>query len=225
VASGERPSALALQLNATMVSSDPDSSLATVYDRDYKNVAAISVGDEVRPGITIVAIATHRVYIQNGSQIEYIELGEQVPRGGADSASAKPSETRTATSGPASQPDAADDAIKCPSDNLCVVDRKFVDQTLANPAALMRQAAVRPHMNGGEVAGFQLSRIRSGSLPSKLGLKNGDVIAEVNGQAVTSLDGAMALYTKLRHASRLSVTIMRGGKYLSKEIQIQADIG
>lgn len=62
--------------------------------------------------------------------------------------------------------------------------------------------------------------IRRGTLPKLLGLENGDMITEINGQSLTSIDKVMSKYTKLRRASRLEVEIVRRGKSMTKEIQI-----
>jgi type II secretory pathway component PulC len=96
-----------------------------------------------------------------------------------------------------------------------VVERKFVDELMANPAALATQAAVRATGDG-----FQLTRVRAGSLPALLGLQRGDVLTEVNGQSLDSVDKVLTMATKLRRASTLEVTLMRSGKQVRKEIQI-----
>ena len=43
----------------------------------------------------------------------------------------------------------------------------------------------------------------------------------VNGTDLKSVDGAMSLYTKLRRASNLQITIERKGETINKEITIQ----
>ena len=78
-----------------------------------------------------------------------------------------------------------------------------------------------PSQKDGKTQGYKLYGIRRGTLPKLLGLKNGDMITAINGDELTSIDKAMALYTKLRRASRLEVNIVRKGKSMTKEIQIQ----
>jgi type II secretory pathway component PulC len=68
---------------------------------------------------------------------------------------------------------------------------------------------------------LQVLRHPPGSLPKLLNIKNGDLITSVNGTDLKSVDGAMSLYTKLRRASNLSITIERKGETINKEITIQ----
>jgi general secretion pathway protein C len=92
---------------------------------------------------------------------------------------------------------------------------------LANPASLAKQARVMPSVKDGETRGFKFYGIRPGSLPKLLNIKNGDLVTSVNGTELKSMDGAMSLYTKLRRASNLSITVERKGETINKEITIQ----
>ncbi|MGB1275869.1 MAG: hypothetical protein ACPG77_08970, partial [Nannocystaceae bacterium] len=115
-----------------------------------------------------------------------------------------------------------EDAINCDeSGNQCTVERAFVEKLLKNPMALAKQARVIPSIKDGENRGFKFYGIRKGSLPRLLNLKNGDLLTSVNGTDLKTVDQAMGLYTKLRNASHLSVTIDRNGKTITKEIDIK----
>ncbi len=219
---GEVKSSLALQLLATMESTDPDFSLATIYDADAQITGAYRRGNPVRSGVVVVGVDTGLVHLRNGAQLEYLTVDDEAP------APARPSSTPS-TSKKKDEPkkkskyaiDGAEDAINCPDENTCVVDRAFVEQLMSNPAMLAKQARIVPSQRDGETQGFKFYGIRRGSLPKLLGLKNGDMLTEVNGEEIRSVDKAMSLAMKLRRASNLSVTLVRKGKQITKEIQIQ----
>ncbi|MCA9695036.1 MAG: PDZ domain-containing protein, partial [Myxococcales bacterium] len=63
--------------------------------------------------------------------------------------------------------------------------------------------------------GFKFYGIRPGSLPKLIGMKNGDMVTRVNGEALTSLDDAMELYTKLKTAKTIQLSIDRKGQSLA----------
>ncbi|MCR9160933.1 MAG: type II secretion system protein GspC [Nannocystaceae bacterium] len=219
---GEVKSSLALQLLATMESTDPDFSLATIYDADAQITGAYRRGAAVRSGVVVVGVDTGLVHLRNGAQLEYLTVDDDAP------VAARPSSTPSTTK-KKDEPkkkskyaiDGADEAINCPDENTCVVDRAFVEQLMANPAMLAKQARIVPSQRDGETQGFKFYGIRRGSLPKLLGLKNGDMLTEVNGEEIRSVDKAMSLAMKLRRASNLSVTLVRKGKPITKEIQIQ----
>ena len=99
-----------------------------------------------------------------------------------------------------------------------MVERAFVEEILANPAKFAAQA---PRLMPAPEGGFKVAGVRKNSLASKLGLKNGDVLLAVNGEALGGLDDAIGLVTKLRRASNLSVTIERKGASLEKHVEIR----
>jgi len=216
---GEIRSSLPLRLQATMEAEDPEYSLATVYDTENFAVGIYAEGDVIRPGVVVTGIDKGLLHMRNNAQLEYIELGGAVPPPKAPEAKTDEKKSDTPAKPSESAIPGAEDAINCPSENLCVVERAFVEQLMANPAALAKQARIVPAKDG-EV-GFKFYGIRRGSLPKLLGLKNGDKLVAVNGEELSGIDQAMSLYTKLRRASNLSISIERKGKSINKEIQIQ----
>lgn len=219
---GEIKSSLALQLLATMESTEPDLSLATIYDADAQITGAYRRGNAVRSGVVIVGVDTGLVHLRNGAQLEYLTVDDDAPPPTSPS-------TTTTRKDDDEKPkkaskyaiDGAEEAINCPDENTCVVERAFVEQLMSNPAMLAKQARIVPSQRDGETQGFKFYGIRRGSLPKLLGLKNGDMLTEVNGEEIRSVDKAMSLAMKLRRASNLSVTLVRKGKQITKEIQIQ----
>jgi general secretion pathway protein C len=216
---GEIRSGLPLRLQATMEAEDPEYSLATVYDTENFAVGIYAEGDVIRPGVVVTGVDRGLLHLRNNAQLEYIELGGEAPAPKAPEAKAADDKKDAPAKPPESAIPGAEDAINCPSENLCVVERAFVEQLMANPASLAKQARIVPAKEG-EV-GFKFYGIRRGSLPKLLGLKNGDKLVAVNGEELSGIDQAMSLYTKLRRASNLSISIERKGKTINKEIQIQ----
>jgi general secretion pathway protein C len=217
---GEVKSGLPLRLQATMESVDPELSLATVFDAESGSVGIFGVDDVIRPGVVVMSIEQGMLHMRNNAALEYLEIGGVIPEPAAKPAEAQKEETKPdeEKKDDRSIP-GAEDSINCPNENLCIVERSFVESLLANPMQLAKQARIVPAKEG-EV-GFKFYGIRRGSLPKLLGLKNGDKLVAVNGEDLTGIDQAMGLYTKLRRASNLQVTIERKGKTINKEIQIQ----
>jgi len=217
---GATKSQLPLKLMATMEASDPQYSLATIYDAQDTRTGLYGIGDALRPGVFVVGIEQAVVHLRNNARLEYIEIGEQL-------AGIRPVTPQITPEEPMLEPPnanaipGAEEAINCPNENTCVVERQFVEQLMANPAQLARQARIVPSQRNGETQGFKFYGIRRDSLPRMLGLKNGDMLTSVNGEELRSVDQAMGLVLKLRRASNLSVTLVRKGETIQKEIQIQ----
>ena len=63
--------------------------------------------------------------------------------------------------------------------------------------------------------------IRPASLFAKIGIRNGDVIKEVNGLVLNGVDQAYQAMTKLQGASSISVNIMRGNNPVTLAYEIR----
>jgi hypothetical protein len=118
-------------------------------------------------------------------------------------------------------PPGLEQAIRCPGENQCTIDRGYLEELLANPESLARQARIMPSIKDGEMRGFKMYGIRPGSLPKLLGYKNGDTVLSINGMPLTSMDGAMAMYSHLRRADSLSVEIERKGERMTKTCDLR----
>jgi general secretion pathway protein C len=92
------------------------------------------------------------------------------------------------------------------------VDRAEVDNALSNLSKVATQARIVPSFRNGKPNGFKLFSIKPGSIYSKIGLKNGDVIQKINGYEMNSPDKALEIYQKLKDASSVSIEFQRRGK-------------
>lgn len=216
---GETQSALPLRLLATMESDDPTWSMATIQDVETNRLGPYTANEQVRPGVTILAVERGRVVLLNQGRREFITLGAEPPKVTAQP-KAKP-EPEPRKRGKSVAIEGAEQAIDCANENSCTVDRAFVEKLMANPTQLMTQARMFPVTKDGETQGFRVSGIKNGSLATMIGLKNGDVVSEINGAKLGTIDDALAMYQKLRRASHLTVTVERGGAVISKEISIK----
>jgi general secretion pathway protein C len=114
-----------------------------------------------------------------------------------------------------------DQGIKAEGETKFTVQRSFVDRVLQNQAEIMRSARIVPHEENGQVIGVKLYGIRRNSLLGKLGLQNGDLLRTINGFNMSSPDTALEAYAKLRTADNLSVAVVRRGRPLTVDYDIQ----
>lgn len=101
------------------------------------------------------------------------------------------------------------------------IPRALVDAILANPMHVAKGARVMPSVKHGEPNGFRLYAVRPDSLYAQLGFASGDIVTTVNGHALTTLDSALEVYSKVRTASRLAITMERRGKPIELIITVK----
>ena len=89
--------------------------------------------------------------------------------------------------------------------------RAYVDQQLTNPNALLNDARVIPIEQDGK-PWFIFDFVREGSIYEKLGLKNKDVIVQINGFTVDNLPKALKLFEALQLEEKITLRIKREGQ-------------
>jgi len=247
---GDAPvSTLPLQLIGTSVWSTAEYSLASIIDQNKGKSAAAEVFSvnacvdvpEVPEGDVehennflakappcnklpgdhkVVQILIDAVCIVNNEEnrFELITLEEppEAPKVAKAAAPAKKAEK----GGKNALADEIGEGITKTGANSYEVKQESVNKVLGNLSKLATQARIVPAFEGGEAIGFKLFSIRPGSLYSKIGIQNGDVIQKVNGYDLNSPDKALELYQKLKDGKEFAVDIKRRGKNMSFDYRI-----
>jgi S1-C subfamily serine protease len=93
----------------------------------------------------------------------------------------------------------------------CEIERATIERLFEDPSSVMTQMRVIPAMQDGVSRGFKIAGIRGSSVPSQLGLKNGDVLVAFDGQPLGSIDAAITAFARLREVDTVALTIERRG--------------
>jgi general secretion pathway protein C len=237
-------SSLRLRLVGTVAFADPQYSLASIVDEStggsqaevhsiddcvYADTSAMDPEDQKLLGkpapcskigdvAVLKRVEPERVFILNTAEgrIEYLALNEPPANGSPSPVVAR-----------AEKSDDKDDAkdigegIVKTGDNTYGVPRSAVDGALNNLSKLATQARIVPAFEGGKPVGFKLFSIKPGSLYSKIGLQNGDVINRINGYEMSSPEKGLEVYQKLKDSSNITVDIKRRGKPQTLDYTIQ----
>lgn len=105
--------------------------------------------------------------------------------------------------------------------NKVTVSKTKVDSTLQDLNQVIQQARMVPNYENGQVDGFKIFGIKSGSIFQDLGLQNGDVINNINGTQIDSLEKALPMLQLLKTESSYTIDITRKGSKQSMNINIQ----
>ncbi|MBL9014684.1 MAG: hypothetical protein JNL83_10940 [Myxococcales bacterium] len=211
---------LPLTLVATNVAVPATDSYATVINTENQKQGAFGVGDQL-PGASGKVKEIHYKYVdfENAGRTERLVLVGVTPPP-APVATTTPTPTPSDGGGDDLQA-SIDNGIKKIDDSTYEIDKKLVDQVLANPMAVAKGARVVPAVKNGKPDGFKLYAIRPSSVYAKLGLTNGDTIQSINGFELTTADKALEVYTKLREATSLEMEVTRRGKPVTLKYTIR----
>ena len=102
--------------------------------------------------------------------------------------------------------------VKKLSDGRFMVDQREVLASTENMSQILTQARALPYMEHGKTVGFRISEIVPGSIYTKIGLQNGDVIQKVNSQDIDDPAKFFQLYQGLREEKSIAIDLIRGGQ-------------
>ncbi|MCK5812861.1 MAG: hypothetical protein KAH03_01330 [Cocleimonas sp.] len=93
---------------------------------------------------------------------------------------------------------------------------EFRDKVMADPAKLMEIATAQPYRKDGQMMGFRVRPGKNRRAFRQLGLRNGDIVKDVNGIPMDSAEKGIMLMSELSGASEVSITVLRG----KREVQL-----
>lgn len=180
---------LKIALLGTVTGSEQNA-FAVIEETDKRKQGLYKIGDSVQ-NATVKKILREKVVLTVGTKDEILTMEE--------SAASRRDKGR----GP-SKSTARGSTI--------TINRKDIQNSLKDINKLMSEVRIRPHFKDGQSDGLSVSRIKGGSIFSKLGLRNGDIVQKINGEPINSPDEVLALYEKLKSGSRVSLEVTRKGE-------------
>lgn len=208
-------SSLPLQVVSTLVHEDVMISRASLKDGSDKEnpYRWVGRGDSLGPDVRVAQIVSRKVYIYIVSQkkVEFIDE-TALPK------NIKPTPKLAADNGLERD---IDQGVRCDAKG-CEIKRDLMNKLLANTTSLANGARSAPALNGeGKPTGIKIFAIRPSSFFGKIGLENGDTLKTINGLDVSSPDKILEVYTKLKSASHLTVSLERRGESKTLDYQIR----
>jgi type II secretory pathway component PulC len=108
------------------------------------------------------------------------------------------------------------------SPDVVVVDlaKGAVDRYLEDLPSLLESAVATPRYRdtaSGQrlIDGYEIGQIKAGGVADQLGLRNGDVVLEVNGQPLDGVATVMRLFGELQTMPQAKVAVLRNGQRIT----------
>lgn len=208
-----KPCTMPAAVRATLVAEGaPKWSMAVIYNNSSRETGVFSINtdsNQITDDAVLVDVRSREVVVRRRDRFELCtcEGDDKKKPGLASRVTAR-----------ASDPGGG---ITKVSETQYTIARSEVDNALSNLSQVATQARIVPSFKNGKPNGFKLFSIKPGSIYSKIGLKNGDVIQKINGYEMNSPDKALEIYQKLKDATSVSIELQRRGqtKHFSYAIQ------
>lgn len=207
---------LKLTLHGTVAGENDKGGYALIADANGIE-HSYRIGDRIQPGVTLKAVRADHVILDHNGSNERLDL----PRESLDSAHpVRPLEQAggTLTNNPARQrsrasgnPGATPIYVAPRIAHGRVDWQKMQSQFQRDPAQAIAQLDIQPVIDNGQMRGVRLGGGASNPLLAGSGLRADDVVTAVNGMALDSVARGQQLFSQLRDARQVQLTVLRGG--------------
>ncbi len=212
---------LNLVLSGVVSSSDEERGAAII---EYRNVqSTYGVGDKVEgTNVTLDQIYIDRVIIKNSLNRETLMLE------GIDFEEANRNKDQQPTIS------VLNDNTLSPTNSLAQNQdmrsaanalRQVRQQISQEPTSFSDLISLAPHRVEDELIGFRVSPGAKPALFNSIGLKNGDVVVQLNGLDLSDIQQSAEAISQLQDAEFLLLEVLRGGEYVSLELEIPDESG
>ena len=161
---------------------------AVIEDKNARQQALYQVGDMVQ-GAQIKKILRHEVILnfQGKDQV----LAMQTERSGQTVAASQ---------------------VTAPA--AMASNRFQAGPILENAGEIMKQIKFRPYFSQGAPDGLMVYGIRPDSIFRQIGLRNGDIVKEINGTPIVSPADGMNMLMEIQGTEEIDMTVLRRGKIM-----------
>ncbi|QTA78563.1 putative general secretion pathway protein C [Desulfonema limicola] len=189
------------------VTGDQNKAYAVIEDAKKRMQDLYRKGENIQEGVSVKQILREQVILTVNGKDEILAMEK--------------SDTRIASAASPGIPSPRTPFAASTNSTNIALDRSVIENAINNVNNLMRDAKIRPHFKDGKPDGLTLSRIKRGSIFTKLGLRSGDIITGVDGKKIESVDDALKFYNSLKSSDNVLLEIKRRGQSQSIEYNIQ----
>lgn len=178
-----------LSLKGTIAATDEELAVAIIAD-DSNEEKIYTIGDSVASDAKLHAVYADRVVLNENGVLTNLKLPKDFPAGTATIARRNTTTSSRATSNTQSI-------------------QAVVAQNVSKLADVIRPT---PYFVNGQQQGYRVYPGRNRAQFAALGLRPGDLIKDIDGQALTDPTQAMQIFQSLNSADQVSVTVERNGQ-------------
>lgn len=203
-----------LKLKGTIANQDPTESFAIIEVLKARKQQLFRVGVEM-DGITLMEVGHGEVLIKENDEVTKLVLEEPQPASRSGRTRKRPLPRRSSARTSTKPSSAADGFARAMGGNRYIVSRDILNKNFADISSLMSQLNVRPFIKDGKPHGFQISSIKSGSIFNQLGVRNQDVITQLNGVNIRKPDDILGLYRQVQQLDTITMQVERRGRLIT----------
>ncbi len=176
-----------LSLKGTVASARPEFSVAIIADGNNEE-KVYAIDEQIGSSAKLHAVYADRVVLNENGKLTNLKLPKEFP-------TSQPNSVRRSTTA----------TRQTPRNSI----QSVVSNNLTNLADVIRPT---PYFSNGKQVGYRVYPGRNRQQFAALGLRPGDLIKDIDGQALNDPTQAMQIFQSLGSAQQVSVTVERNGQ-------------
>jgi general secretion pathway protein C len=185
-------------------SGDSSEGVVLLKKRSSDAAFAVKVGSEVERGVIVFQLSDRYVYFKRGTDMIRVKIGEELDR---------------SNQAVAVMPGKKEIEVHGDKVTLTVAYKDHLIKY--DLAKILMQAAAVPYYQNGALEGFKLVEIDIDSIYDQVGLEDGDIVTEINGQRLSDVGMAVKVLNSMREETRAEIRLIRSGAEKTIEINVQ----
>jgi general secretion pathway protein C len=198
---------------------------ATKTEEEFEGkLLGVLVGDDVF--LAIIKFKGDVVILRKGIPNDELELMDVFP----DSVNVKydgdiysltfPEENIAGVSGAQNQSGEKNNANK---DNLHYqISKQYLTTKLQDMNSILRTVFISPHYNNGNFVGYRVSRLADSSPLKQVGIRQGDILVQINGETLDSPNKMLELFSKIDDLTAAKIDILRNGERKTLFVEVKS---
>ncbi len=219
-------STLNVRLLGTIYSGDPFTGAAIIENTSKRSTNTFMVGDILIRGAKITEVLRERIIVDNKGRIEFIDVEKSKLVRSRRSRKKKGGSIKKGIAPLANTPPPKkfqEEGFERDGAKIEMTPEYRKKLLTTDFTKVLQDAKATPNMIDGELRGFKLTRIRSGSIYEKAGLQNGDIVLEINGVSLNDTSQAIRLLQSLRNESSIEIRVDRSGSSMRFDVNVNGN--
>lgn len=102
------------------------------------------------------------------------------------------------------------------------ISKQYLTNQLQDMNSILRTVFISPHYDNGNFIGYRISRLADSSPLTKVGIKKGDILVQINGQTLDSPNKMLELFSKIDDLTAATIDILRNGQKKTLFIEVES---
>ena len=206
---------LNLKLAGIFYSQDNGKAIAIIAEGNSPE-RGYTIGEMLTGGVRLEQILRDKVILSRNEQLETLSLPIESQSGSSSSVAAQRASPQVSILQTTNDTQGEAQTV-----NAGAIASQLREAVATRPDALQDLAFANPYVQNGQFIGFSLRPGRNRQLLGQLGLRNGDVITEINGTALDNPAQGFTLLQEMMQADQITAKILRNGVEIPFTFQMQ----